>query len=140
MPTYKNTPFLIALLGACNLASCKEKPLEERLRQPENFLVFEYEDFGPAIHTRYSLGKPMVTEGVPSKKSDSGWDVANIRVIVVLLGSKERQWAMLEDTGSFEQDIDYRMVWYFNIVSLLEDIIANEEIPEKLKERPRATL
>ena len=41
-----------ALLAVCLVASsCKEAPLEERLRQPENFLVFEYGDFGPAIFT-----------------------------------------------------------------------------------------
>ena len=35
----------------------------------------------------------MVTEGVPSKETASGWDVANIRIIVVAIGSKEQQWA-----------------------------------------------
>ena len=80
------------LLTICTFAnSCKEAPLEERLRAPENFLVFEYEDFGPVIFTNLTLGKPMVTEGVPSKKTASGWDVANVRVIVVAVGSTEKQ-------------------------------------------------
>ncbi len=129
-----------AVLALCAVASsCKEAPLEERLREPENFLVFDYEDFGPAIFTNLTLGKPMVTEGVPSKKTASGWDVANVRVIVVAVGSKEYQWAMLEDTEWFEPGIDYRMVWYFNVMNLLDGILANEQVPEANKSRPRAT-
>ena len=36
-----------ALIFCFFVAACKQQvPLEERLRQPENFLVFDYEDFG----------------------------------------------------------------------------------------------
>ena len=91
------------------------------------------------IYTRYGLGKPEPFGDVPSEKTASGWDVGNVRVIVTLLGSKEQQWAMLEDSGWFEPGIDYRIVWYFNIVSLLDDMIANPKISEPAKARTRAT-
>ena len=137
----KLSPLAAAIIIFCIfVAACKQQvPLEERLRQQENFLMFDYDDFGPVIYTRYGLGKPEPAGDVPSKKTASGWDVGNVRVVVTLLGSKEQQWAMLEDSGWFDPGIDYRIVWYFNIVSLLDDMIANPKISEPAKASTRAT-
>ena len=111
-------------------------PIDEALRRPENLQEFAYADFGPPLFTNEVLGKPMPFDGVAEKR-EAGWPVGNIRVLVTAESYLEPQLIFLREAGRLDPAIDYRVLWYFEAISLLDAIIGNAEIPEEYKSRPR---
>lgn len=122
------------------LVSCgdpdEDLSIQEILRKPENLQEFRYSDFGPALFTYHWLGKPMPFEGVAEVKED-GWPIGNLRVLVTAESYLEPQLLFLEEAGKLDPDLDYRPIWYFQAISMLDEILADGEIPENLKTRPR---
>jgi len=85
-----------------------------------------------------TLGKPTPFGGV-KEKADAGWPVGNIRVLVVAESYKEPQLIFLDEAGFLKPEFDYRVIWYFDALSILDEILADPKIPEKMKDRPRKT-
>lgn len=134
---------LAALLILTALASCKPGPptkenIREVLRESENLQEFSYADFGPPLLTYMSLGKPNPFGGV-AEKEDSGWPVGNIRVLVVAESYKEPQLIFLDEAGLLKPEFDYRVIWYYDVISLLDDVLADPKLPASMKERPKKT-
>ncbi|BDS08612.1 hypothetical protein NT6N_36520 [Oceaniferula spumae] len=128
----------LTLLSALLLGCGMKKPLEERLwEDSENCLVFDYEDFGPSVLTYTSLGKPFLTEDNRSGKPELAKD--RIRIVVKAAGYIEAQRAMHEQAGRHEPGYEYRYVWYYNVLSVLDDVLAEPKLPEKYKTRVAAT-
>lgn len=129
-----------ALIGVVLSASgCREHSLASRLAKPENTMVLAYDDFGPVLGTYITLGVPKPKKGVVSKKISSGFDVGNIRVLVTNVGYLEAAWAVLEDDGFFDPELDYRIIWYFDAITLLNDVIENQDFPEGEREKAKGT-
>lgn len=134
--------FAILLFFAA-LLSCKAGPptkdnIREVLREPENLQEFAYADFGPPLLTYMSLGKPKPFDGV-AEKEDAGWPVGNIRVLVLAESYKEPQLIFLKEAGRLKPEFDYRVIWYYDVINLLDEVLADPKLPEKMKERPRRT-
>jgi hypothetical protein len=77
--------------------------------------------------------------GGVKEKEDAGWPVGNIRVLVVAESYKEPQLIFLDEAGLLKPEFDYRVLWYFDALSILEEILADPKIPERMKDRPRRT-
>ena len=134
---------LAILLGFAVLASCKpgaptKENIREVLREPENLQEFAYADLGPPLLTYMSLGKPKPFGGV-AEKEDSGWPVGNIRVLVVAESYKEPQLIFLKEAGLLKPEFDYRVIWYYDVINLLDEVLADPKLPETMKGRPRQT-
>jgi hypothetical protein len=114
--------------------------IEEELRKAENLQEFAYADFGPPLITQDegNLGKPMPYNGV-AEKMDAEWPVGNIRVFVIAHSNASAQMLFLRIAGRLDPAFDYRIVWYFDALYLLDEILKNPKITEDQKERPRKT-
>lgn len=110
--------------------------IKEILRSPENLQQFSYTDFGPPPLTMGTLGKPSPFHGV-EEKQEAGWPVGNIRVLVTAHSHKEPQLIFLKQAGVLEPKLDYRVLWYFDAVGLIDSVLENPELAENLKTRPR---
>lgn len=114
--------------------------VEEELRKPENLLEFAYADFGPPIFTQDegNLGKPMPYDGV-AEKMDADWPVGNVRVLVIAHSNSSAQMLFLRNAGHLDPAYDYRIIWYFDALYLLDEVLKSPDISEAQKERPRKT-
>lgn len=130
--------FLLAVLPACKPEPPTKENIREVLRRPENLQEFSYADFGPPLFTYMTLGKPMPFDGV-AEKEDAGWPVGNIRVLVLAESYKEPQLIFLKEAGQLKPEFDYRVIWYYDAINLLDDILADSQIPENMKDQPRKT-
>ena len=49
----------------------------------------------------------------------------------------EPQYIFMQNAGLLDSKLDYRFVWYFDALNLIDSIVKNPEITEELKRRPR---
>jgi len=128
-----------SLLCFSLLQGCRAQSLGKELQRPENMIVIPYADFGPPTETYRTLGIPKPKPGVESAKTEGGWDVGNIQVMVVNVSYLEAVWVILEEAGYFEAGLDYRIIWYFDAITLLEEVIENEDLPQEVRSRTKRT-
>lgn len=123
---------LFVFLTACGPGEPTSENIHEILLEPENIQEFAYADFGPTIMTYMQLGKPTPFGGV-KEKMDDGWPVGNIRVFVTAESYKEPYLIFLEKAGRLKPEYDYRVIWYYQAIPLIDEILADSEVPEKMK-------
>jgi hypothetical protein len=128
----------LAVLPACKPEPPTKENIREVLRRPENLQEFSYADFGPPLFTYMRLGKPMPFDGVVEKE-EAGWKVGNISVLVLAESYMEPQLIFLQEAGLLKPEFDYRVVWYYEAINTLDDILADPQIPENMKDQPRKT-
>jgi hypothetical protein len=105
------------------------------LRKPENLQEFAYADFGSPLLTA-NLGKPLPYNGV-AEKLDGDWPVGNIRVLVTAHSYVSAQMLFLQKAGRLDPALDYRIIWYFGAMMMIEDILEDPKVPEEQKIKPR---
>lgn len=63
----------------------------------------------------------------------------NIRVLVMAESYLEPQMIFRKEAGLLEPGLDYRPIWYFSALSLLDEVLADPKLPEQMKDPARKT-